>query len=86
MDNINYEDLTNYGQENFKYFLENAALGLMNTNSGGSYTETNAYATIGSGGYAVSSAFGDYAGGYYDLFNDEPINEVYKRAYGKRYG
>ncbi|MGI6424354.1 MAG: phosphoglyceromutase [Tepidanaerobacteraceae bacterium] len=83
MDNINYEDLTNYGQENFKYFLENAALGLMNTNSGGSYTETNAYATIGSGGYAVSSAFGDYAGGYYDLFNDEPINEVYKRHTGR---
>ncbi|AEE92057.1 conserved membrane protein of unknown function [Tepidanaerobacter acetatoxydans Re1] len=83
LDNVNYEDLTTYGQDNIKYILENGALGLMNTNSGGSYTVANAYATIGAGSYAVSSAYGSYAGEYDDLFYNEPINTVYKRNTGK---
>lgn len=83
LDNINYEDLVDYGQENIKSLLEKGALGLMNTNTGGSYTEANAYATIGAGSYAISSGYGSHAGGYNDLFNKEPINIVYKRHTGK---
>lgn len=83
LDNVNYDDLISYGQNHIKYLLKNGALGLMNTNSGGSYTDTNAYATIGAGAYAVGSGFGSYAGGYEELFYQEPINEVYRRNTGK---
>lgn len=83
LDYINYEDLITYGQDNIKYLLENGAIGLMNTNTGGAYTISNAYATIGAGNYAVSSVFGAYSGGYDNLFNKEPINVIYKRHNGK---
>ena len=83
LDIVNYDDLTIYGQKHMKHLLENGALGLMNTNSGGSYTDTNSYATIGAGSYAVSSGFGSHAGGYADLFYLEPVNEVYRRNTGK---
>lgn len=83
LDNVNYNDLVTYGQKHIKHLLENGALGLMNTNTGGSYTDTNAYATIGAGAYAISSSFGSYAGCYEDLFYQEPIDEVYRRNTGK---
>jgi len=83
VDNINYDDLVSYGQDNIKYLLENGTLGLMNTNSGGTYNSTNAYATIGAGTYAVSSIVGTYAGGYDDLYYHEEIHKVYKRNTGK---
>lgn len=83
VDNINYEDLVDYGQNNIKYLLENGSIGLMNTNSGGAFTSINSYATIGAGAYAVSSTIGTYAGGYDDLYYQEPINKVYKRNTGK---
>ena len=75
LDNVNYNDLVTYGQKHIKHLLENGALGLMNTNTGGSYTDTNAYATIGAGAYAISSSFGSYAGCYEDLFYQEPIDK-----------
>lgn len=84
VDNINYNDLINYGGENINYLLKNGALGLMNTNSGGSYTDSNGYATIGAGAYAVSTSIGGYAGGRESLFNQEPINEVYERNTGRK--
>ena len=58
VDNVNYDDLVTYGQENIKHLLKNGCLGLMNTNSGGAYASPNAYATIGAGTYAVSSTVG----------------------------
>lgn len=60
IDNISYDDIVRYGGENLHYLLEHGALGLMNTNSGGSYKDSNSYATIGSGNYAVCSAEGIY--------------------------
>lgn len=83
VDNVNYDDLVNYGQKNIKFLLENGSLGLMNPNSGGAFTSTNAYATIGAGSYAVSSVVGTYAGGYDDLYYHEEINKVYKRNTGR---
>lgn len=83
VDNIDYQDLVNYGQKNIKHLLKNGSLGLMNTNSGGAFISTNAYATIGAGTYAVSSTVGTYAGGYNDLYYNEEINKVYKRNTGK---
>lgn len=83
VDNVNYDDLINYGQKNIKYLLENGSLGLMNTNSGGAFSSANAYATIGAGTYAISSIVGTYAGGYDDLYYHEKIHEVYKRNTGR---
>lgn len=82
MDNINYDDMVNFGGKNLKHLLENGALGLMNTNSGGPYTNANAYTTMGAGGYAVGSMFGSCSGGYKDFFFDEPVFTVYKRNTG----
>lgn len=82
MDSINYDDIKTYGQKNINFLLENSSLGLMNTNSGGSYTDSNAYATIGAGGYAVSSGSGNYFGGYNDFFGYEPVHILYKRNTG----
>lgn len=67
MDNINYDDMAQYGGENLRYLLNHGALGLMNTNSGGSYEEAHSYATIGAGSYAVCSPLGIYAKGYEQL-------------------
>jgi hypothetical protein len=83
MDNINYDDIVQYGGVNLHGILENGALGLVNTNSGGSYIDANSYATIGAGSYAVSSPFGIYSGGYSDFYRHEPINIVYFRNTGK---
>jgi len=83
VDNVNYDDLTTYGQQNIEYLLKNGSLGLMNTNSGGNYNRQNAYATIGAGTYAVSSVVGTYAGGYDDLYYHEEIHKVYKRNTGR---
>lgn len=82
IDNINYEDIETFGQKNIKYLLQNASLGIMNTNTGGSYTDSNAYATIGAGSYAVSSGSGNYFGAYNDLFGYEPVQVLYKRNTG----
>lgn len=82
MDNINYDDIETYGQKNIKFLLENSSLGLVNTNSGGSYTDSNAYATIGAGSYAVSSGSGNFFGGYNDIFGYEPVHILYKRNTG----
>lgn len=60
IDNINYDDIVRYGGENLHYLLEHGALGLMNTNSGGSYKDSHSYATLGSGSYAVCSDRGIY--------------------------
>ncbi|MDI3480694.1 MAG: hypothetical protein PWQ97_349 [Tepidanaerobacteraceae bacterium] len=84
MDNINYDDMAEFGGKNFKFLLKNGALGLMNTNSGGSYTDANAYATIGAASYAVSSSWGSYSGGYSDTFFDDPVNEIYLRNTGRK--
>ncbi|WP_422446101.1 phosphoglyceromutase [Thermoanaerobacterium sp. DL9XJH110] len=83
MDGINYDDMVNFGGKNLKYLMENGALGLMNTNSGGSYNDSNAYATIGAGSYAVSSSYGSFSGGYDDLFDSEPVHVIYKRNTGQ---
>lgn len=82
VDNINYKDLVDYGGENIKFLLKNSALGLMNTNTGSSYLYSHAYATMGAGSYAVSSAFGSYSGGYDDVFFQEPFHVIYKRNTG----
>lgn len=82
IDNINYEDIEKFGQKNIKYLLQNASLGMMNTNTGGSFTDSNAYATIGAGSYAVSSGSGNYFGGYKDFFDYEPVHILYKRNTG----
>ncbi|MCR4430876.1 MAG: phosphoglyceromutase [Tepidanaerobacteraceae bacterium] len=84
MDNINYEDMAEFGGKNFKFLLKNGALGLMNTNSGGPYTDTNAYATIGAGSYAVGSSQASCSGGYSDVFSGQPVNEIYLRNTGKK--
>lgn len=84
MDNINYEDMAEFGGKNFKFLLKNGALGLMNTNSGGPYNATNAYATIGAASYAVSSLQGSCSGGYNDVFSGEPVHEIYLRNTGRK--
>jgi len=84
MDNINYDDMVKFGRNNFKYLLENGALGLMNTNSGGAYTDTNAYATMGAGSYAVSSSHGNCSGGYDDIISGEAVNDVFMRNTGRQ--
>ncbi len=83
MDNINYDDITNYGGNNLQFLVQNGALGLMNVNSGGSFRGVNSYATIGAGNYAVSSPYSNYSGGYSDLLGNETINTVYLRNTGK---
>ncbi|WP_213951635.1 phosphoglyceromutase [Tepidanaerobacter syntrophicus] len=82
LDDTNYEEMVTYGGKNIEYLLKNGALGLMNVNSASSFTSANSYATIGAGAYATSANYAAYAGGYYDLFHNEPINVVYKRNTG----
>lgn len=82
LDYTDYEEMIAFGRENIKYLLENGALGLMNANSASSFTSSNAYATIGAGTYAASANYAAFAGGYYDLFHNEPISTVYKRNTG----
>jgi hypothetical protein len=53
VDQVNYDDLWRYGGPNLRRLLGNGALGLMNTNSGGDYTDCGSYITIGAGNYAV---------------------------------
>lgn len=84
MDNINYSDIREYGGENFDYLLKHGALGLMNTNSGGSFTDANAYVTIGAGTRAVNSTLGDNSGRYYDIFSGETVAEIFERNTGKK--
>ena len=83
VDNISYDDIVQYGGVHLYHLLENGALGLANTNSGGSYLDANSYATIGAGNYAVCSSFGIYAGGYHDHYSREPVNIVYFRNTGR---
>ncbi len=82
MDNINYDDLVLYGGDNIKFLLSEGALGLMNTNTGGVYSDTNAYATIGAGSKAVGSTIGNCSGGYDDKYNTDLIRVIYNRNTG----
>lgn len=60
VDNVNYDDFQRYGGANLRKVLEQGALGLMNTNSGGDYEDCGSYATLGAGNYAVCSPGGMY--------------------------
>jgi len=84
MDNINYDDIEKYGGDNLQFLLKHGALGLMNTNSGGSYSDTNSYVTIGAGSRGVSSALGDNSGGYVDFIAGESVPEIYIRNTGNQ--
>lgn len=86
MDNINYDDLILYGGRNIKFLLSEGALGLMNTNTGGAYTDSNAYATIGAGSKAISSPNGDSSGGFEDKYNNDLISVIYNRNTGLKMG
>lgn len=82
MDNISFQDIENHGGENMHFLLNKGALALVNTNSGAGYTDSNAYATIGAGSYATSSAFGNKFGGYDDFIGREPVPILYQRNTG----
>ena len=82
IDNVNYDDLILYGGDNIKHLLSEGSLGLMNTNTGGTYRDTNAYATIGAGTKSVSTVLGECSGGYDDIHNAYLIREIYNRNTG----
>lgn len=79
---VTYEDLHRPGLPNFGKLMARGGVGVMNINTAGDSSDTNAYATIGAGNKALGSNIGGFTYNVDEVIDGAPAAQIYRRNTG----
>jgi len=79
VDQVGLADLANPDLPHFKALIEQGALAVMNTSTGGAQTPDNTFVTIGSGSRAIGYPVASQAFNAGAELNGEPVTDIYLR-------
>lgn len=79
---VTYEDLNRSDLPNIRKMKAAGGVGVMNINTAGELTDTNAYATIGAGNKAMGSNIGGLTFNVAEIVDGAPAGQVYRRNTG----
>jgi len=84
MDRIGWQDIQKAKTPNIDYLIQNGAIGLMTTNTGGSLNQPNAYLTLGAGARVVASSESSLSFSAGDEYQGKKVGDIYFQRTGAR--